>query len=166
MRHVYALVAGLALALPGALAAQQQPAPLLAPGARVRIVAPVLSADKISGTVVSADSGWVHLRSTDPASERWMRLSLVESAEVSLGRNRGARAFRGSTWGGFLGFGLGVIVGAQLASELPTGVATSAALGAVGVGLLGGGIGAGIGAITPRERWQPSRFPRAVVSPR
>lgn len=156
MKNALVLAAGLALAAPCGLAAQQKPAPLV-PGARVRIVAPALSQHKISGTVVSVDSGWVHLASTEPAADRWLHLSVVDSADVSLGKNRGRRAFKGSTWGAFLGFGAGVISGALLARNLPTGVATSAALGAVGVGLVGGGIGAGIGALTPRERWQPYR---------
>lgn len=160
MKNALVLAAGLALAAPCGLAAQQK-VPPLAPGARVRIVAPALSEERISGTVVSVDSSWVHLASTDPAVDRWLHLSLVDSAEVSLGRNRRARAFKGSTWGGFLGFGAGVISGALLARNLPTGVATSAVLGAVGVGLVGGGIGAGIGALTPGERWQPYRLTHA-----
>ncbi|HEU0079992.1 MAG TPA: hypothetical protein VFQ76_20260, partial [Longimicrobiaceae bacterium] len=162
MKIALVLAAGLALAAPCGLAAQQK-APPLAPGARVRIVAPALSQEKISGTVVSVDSDWVHLASTEPAAERWLHLSLVDSADVSLGLNRGRRAFKGSTWGAFLGFGAGVISGALLAQHLPTGVATSAALGAVGVGLVGGGIGAGIGALTPRERWQAYNYTYAAA---
>ena len=162
MKIALVLAAGLALAAPCGLAAQQK-APPLAPGARVRIVAPALSQEKIAGTVVSVDSDWVHLASTEPAAERWLHLSLVDSADVSLGKNRGRRAFKGSTWGAFLGFGAGVISGALLAQNLPTGVATSAALGAVGVGLVGGGIGAGIGALTPRERWQPYNYTYAAA---
>lgn len=165
MRHALALAAALTLGAPGVLAAQQAPA-ALAPGARVRIVAPALSPEQIGGTVVSVDSSWVHLASPGPASERWLHLSMVQSAELSLGKDRGRRAFWGSTWGAFLGVGTGVISGALLARNLPTGVATSAALGAVGVGLVGGGIGAGIGALTPRERWQPYRFTPAAAAPR
>lgn len=166
MKHALALAAALTLGASGVLHAQQVPA-ALAPGARVRVVAPALSQQQISGTVLSVDSSWVHLSSADPAAERWLHLSLVESAELSLGKDRGRRAFWGSTWGAFLGVGAGVITGALAAKELPTGVATSAAIGAVGAGLLGGGIGAGIGALTPRERWQPYRFPaRPAAAPR
>ncbi|HEX2188846.1 MAG TPA: hypothetical protein VHG51_08115 [Longimicrobiaceae bacterium] len=164
MKRTLALAAALTLGASGVLRAQQAP-PALAQGARVRIAAPALSQDPISGTVLSVDSGWVHLSSADPAAERWLHLSMVESAELSLGKDRGRRAFRGSTWGAFLGVGAGVISGALLARNLPTGVGTSAAIGAVGVGLLGGGIGAGIGALTPRERWRPYRFTAAATAP-
>ena len=168
MKHFLALAAVMAVCAPGALAAQQNPAGPLTPGARVRIVAPVLSAATINGTVVSVDSSWVHLSSEDPATERWLHLSLVESAELSLGKNRRRRAFKGSTWGAFVGFGAGAITGALVAQHLPTGVATSAALGAFSVAVVGGGIGAGIGALTPRERWQPYQFTYrpAVAAPR
>jgi hypothetical protein len=164
MKIALVLAVGLALAAPCGLAAQQK-APPLVPGARVRIVAPALSQERISGTVVSVDSDWVHLASMEPAADRWLHLSLVDSADVSLGKNRRGRAFKGSTWGAFLGFGAGVISGALLARNLPTGVATSAAIGAVGVGLVGGGIGAGIGALTPRERWRGYRVTYVAAPP-
>lgn len=164
MKNALALAAGLALALPCGLAAQQKVPPLV-PGARVRLVAPVLSQERISGTVVSVDSEWVHIASTEPAADRWLHLSLVDSADVSMGKDRRQRAFKGSTWGAFLGFGAGGIAGALLARNLPTGVATSAGLGAMGLGLMGGGIGAGIGALTPREIWQPYRVRYAGAQP-
>ncbi|HEX2095184.1 MAG TPA: hypothetical protein VHG28_22495 [Longimicrobiaceae bacterium] len=159
MKHRVLLSALLLLAPYGALAAQERPAAAFQPGARVRITAPGLQPEQLTGTVVSVDSEWVHVASRDPEAQTWMRLEFVDAVEVSRGTNRRYRTWKGSSWGAFLGFGMGVISGALASKNLPTTIEQSAALGGIGVGLIGGGIGAAIGALIPaRERWQPYRM--------
>lgn len=128
----------------------------LDPGTRIRVTAPTLTPGKVVGNAVSIDHEWLSLTQPDSASQSWIRLAFVDTVEVSRGRSRRRRALKGSSWGAFLGGGLGVIAGGLAAKNLPTNSQESAALGAVGVGLVGGLIGAAIGAIRPGpERWQP-----------
>ncbi len=153
------------LASNAGLEAQQRRAPL-DPGSRVRVSAPGVFAAPVTGTVVAADADWLQLASADPAEKTWVRLRFVDEVEVSRGTARRQRTWKGSSWGAFLGFGMGVIAGALASKELPTTTGQSVALGGLGVGLVGGGIGAAIGAAIPaRERWQGYVMSHAVAPP-
>lgn len=139
------------------------------PGARVRLRAPGIVAGRYVGTVLTRDSGAIHLGSPTaaPVDVPFDRITVLE---ISRGKSRSAGAWLGIEWGAPIGLGLGLLLAPSLRVCDPTchDATASEKNNFVGVGAVSGVLwGAGIGALIGRERWE--RFdiaPRTGVDTR
>ncbi|SRR6266566_692982 len=131
----------------------------VAPGDRVRLVAPPVSQERLIGTVLSRRADTLVLHVPDAAAQVAVPLAAIERLEVSRGRHGHA----------FAGFAVGFLVGA--AAE---GVAYANCQGllcphrdgaglAVTTGLLLGLPGLVIGALIRSEDWERVPLPRLSV---
>jgi hypothetical protein len=170
-------ISGAIVALIGSLAlAQAAPAQIVAVpesavvGTRVRVFAPELRTDRYVGRIKSLDEAVMVLDTgevrsvfgigggpvlVDQYRRVTIRLSNIESVEVSSGRTFGEPTVRGAIFGALIG---GVLVGLGSmpetnpdANDFLRGVPPGMAIG----GLVGGLIGWKIGG----ERWVPGRLP-------
>lgn len=136
----------------------------LQPGARVRVVAPGIVANRYVGTVLSRRGDTLQLGGPN-AAPVFVPLDRVTSLEISRGRSRLSGAGRGVVWGAPIGLAFGVATATSLEDCTDFGCrdATSGERGAyVFASLLAGATwGAGIGALVGRERWE-----RFDVAPR
>jgi hypothetical protein len=135
-------------------AGEDLPLESLAPGTRIRIVAPDIFPNKVVGTIHKASDASVTIDvpgRTDPVSvpqEKILRLVVSEGS-----RSRGVDAAIGAG----LGAGIGAAGGALAAGSGRGHIVSSGEVAAV-CALLGGGLGALIGAaIPPGERWNEIR---------
>jgi hypothetical protein len=141
------LLALAALPFPGAARAQTRQ--LL--DARVRVTAPPIRRDKVTGQVTQFDSARLVVRDSAGA-EQSFPLHSIQLLEISRGRTVGGSAASRAGLLAFVGGGLGAIAGLVIPSEGSAG--TRIALFGGGGALLGGGIGAIWGSSAPRERWE------------
>ena len=145
-----------ALALTASAAqAQRQPRQLL--GSRVRITAPNITPEKVTGNVTAFDSAQLVVHDSVTGADQAFPLHSIQFLEISQGNTRGGSAGQRASVMAFTLGGLGAIAGA-LAHPVK-GVGTSAAIGGGGGVALGALIGALWGASTPRERWEWSVRP-------
>lgn len=121
-------------------------------GARVRVTAPPVRGDKVTGEVTRYDSAGLVVRDEVTGTEQAFPLRSILLLEISHGNTRGGSAKQRATLLAFLAGGVGAIAGAALR---PFGNAgkSIAITGGAGV-LLGGTIGAAWGSSAPRERWE------------
>jgi len=119
--------------------------------ARVRVTAPPIRRDKVTGQVTQFDSAQLVVRDSTGA-EQSFPLHSIQLLEISRGRTVGGSAASRAALLAFVGGGLGAIAGLVIPSEGNAG--TRVALFGAGGALLGGGIGALWGSSTPRERWE------------
>jgi hypothetical protein len=156
MRTLRRLVPGLAaLALLASSPAAAQDRQLV--GARVRITAPTVVPQKITGQVTQFDTAQLVVRDSLTGTEQAFPLHSIRLMEISKGRSRGSNAGGRAGLLAFLFGGLGAIGGALI--HPASSVGTSAALGGAGGVVLGAGLGAAWGAGAPRERWEWSVRP-------
>lgn len=138
----------------------------LQPGARVRVTAPGIVANRYVGTVLSHRGDTLQLGGQN-AAPVLVPLDRVTSLELSRGKSRLSGAGRGVVWGVPIGLALGLATANSLEDCTDFGcrdVSSGERSAYVVASALGGGIwGAGIGALVGRERWE--RFdvgPRAA----
>lgn len=124
-------------------------------GARVRVLAPLVAPERLTGTVVAASADSLALGVADGSATLRLDKHTLESLEVSRGRAR-------LKWG-LLGAGVGLLAGAIVGAELggqddPSGFGALAGfLGGAVVGLPAGAVG---GALLAPERWDAYPLPR------
>lgn len=140
-------------------------------GARVRVFAPDLRADRYVGRIKSLDASAMVLDTgevrtvlgmesgpilVDQFRQVTIRLSTIATIEVSGGRTARSAVMKGALLGALAGavlFGLGSMPEVNPdANDFMRGVPIGLAVGAVGGGIVGFGIGG--------ERWLPARIPR------
>ena len=147
-------------------ATEAQPAPVIAVGARVRVLT---TADTPPagrrvpwrvGRIVAATPDSLTIETGKSATPLTLPASAVERLEVSRGRDRGKGMFVGALIGGLLAGGA-----AATASGGDEGVpAEEAVVGGAVAGLMLGGV---MGALAAPERWQRAALPtRLGVAPR
>lgn len=121
-------------------------------GARVRVTAPPLRADKVTGQVTQFDSAQLVVRDEVTGTEQAFPLRSIRLLEISQGNTRGGSAWHRARLLAFVAGSVGAIAGAALR---PFGSAGKSIGIAGGAGLLlGGSIGAAWGSSAPRERWE------------
>jgi hypothetical protein len=140
----------LLLAFPASAGAQFRHVQLL--GARVRVTAPPVRPDAVTGVVTRYDADGLVVRDEATGTEQTFPLRSVSLLEISRGNSRGAHARQRATFLAFLGGGLGAIAGALIQPIKGVG-ASVAALGGGGA-LLGGIAGAAWGSSATGERWE------------
>ena len=120
--------------------------------ARVRVTAPPVRPDKVTGQVIRFDTVALVVRDEATGSEQAFPLHSIQLLEISRGTTRGGSAGQRARLLAFVGGGLGAIAGAlvQPFGEVGTSIAATGGAGA----LLGAGIGAAWGSSTPKERWE------------
>jgi hypothetical protein len=132
----------------------------LQPGARVRVTAPGIVANRYVGTVLARHGDTLELGGPNAAPVR-IPIERIASAEVSRGSSRADGAKRGLVWGIPIGLLAGALSDASRKSipsscygdaacepDEPS-TATQLLIGAAA----GAAWGAGIGALVGRERW-------------
>lgn len=149
-RALLALVPLLALLLAVPASAQFHRVQLL--GARVRVTAPPVRPDAVTGVVTRYDEGGLVVRDEATGTEQTFPLRSVSLLEISHGHSRGAHARQRATFLAFLGGGLGAIAGALI--QPLKGVGTSVVALGGGGALLGGIVGAAWGSSSTGERWE------------
>jgi hypothetical protein len=129
----------------------------LQPGARVRVAAPGIVANRYVGTILSRSGDTLHLGGPNAAPVS-VPLNRITSLEVSRGKSRLHGAGRGVLWGAPIGLVVGLATANSLedCTDFGCGDASSGERGAyVLASTLGGALwGAGIGALVGRERWE------------
>ncbi|HEU4558153.1 MAG TPA: hypothetical protein VFS20_09900 [Longimicrobium sp.] len=121
-------------------------------GARVRVTAPPVRADKVTGEVTQYDSAGLVVRDEVTGTEQAFPLRSIRLLEISQGNTRGGSAWHRARLLAFITGSVGAIAGAALR---PFGNAGKSIGIAGGAGLLlGGSIGAAWGSSAPRERWE------------
>ena len=121
-------------------------------GARVRVTAPPVRADRVTGQVTQFDSAQLVVRDEASGTEQAFPLRSIRLLEISQGNTRGGSAWHRARMLAFVAGGVGAIAGAALR---PFGSAGKSIAIAGGAGLLlGGTIGAAWGSSAPRERWE------------
>lgn len=121
-------------------------------GARVRVEAPPVRADKVTGEVTQYDTAQLVVRDEVTGTEQAFPLRSIRLLEISHGNTRGGSAKHRARMLAFLAGSVGAIAGAALRPFGNAGKSIGIAGGA-GV-LLGGTIGAAWGSSAPRERWE------------
>jgi hypothetical protein len=119
--------------------------------ARVRVTAPPIRPDKVTGQVTQFDTAQLVVRDSTGA-EQSFPLHSIQLLEISRGRTTGGSAASRAGLLAFVGGGLGAIAGLVIPGE--GGAGGRVALFGGGGALLGGGIGALWGSSRPRERWE------------
>jgi hypothetical protein len=124
--------------------------------ARVRVTAPPIRPDRVTGQVTQFDSARLVVRDSAGA-EQSFPLHSIQLLEISRGRTTGGSAASRAGLLAFVGGGLGAIAGLVI----PGGGSAGGRVALFGGGgaLLGGGIGALWGSSRPRERWEWSVRP-------
>ncbi|MBV9111037.1 MAG: hypothetical protein JO306_16645 [Gemmatimonadetes bacterium] len=148
-RPLLALLA-LLLAVPASARAQFHHVQLL--GARVRVTAPPVRPDAVTGVVTRYEAEDLVVRDEATGMEQTFPLHSVSLLEISRGSSHGAHARQRATFLAFLGGGLGAIAGALI--QPIKGVGASVAALAGGGALLGGVVGAAWGSSASGERWE------------
>lgn len=150
LRRTGSLLAAVAalLALPAAGGAQTRQ--LL--DARVRVTAPPIRPDKVTGQVTQFDTARLVVRDEATGAEESFPLHSIQLLEISRGRTTGGSAASRAGLLAFVGGGLGAIAGLVVPGEGSAG--TRIALFGGGGALIGAGIGALWGSSAPRERWE------------
>ena len=154
MRILRPALLALAMLLAVSPAARAQGA--LAPGMRVRVLAPALEPQWIAGTVLAADSGAVRLRVPGAGAAVVVPMRGVQRVQLSRGRGRatGEGSIAGATLGALAGYLLATAGGADVGCVNRCGGAGGGAF------LMGAGVGAVFGALLGRqvrsgpERWR------------
>jgi hypothetical protein len=144
-------------AVPTAAVADDAMSPSLAPGTRVRILAPDAFPGKLVGTIKSVNDQSVTLDVPDRAAPVSVLREKIVRMDVSAGlRSRGVDAL--------IGCGIGAVVGLAIGSTQHGAYTSKGTVDAVGV-VVGSGIGALIGVATPQpERWIPTAAFRSRVT--
>jgi hypothetical protein len=128
----------------------------LQPGARVRISAPGIVADRYEGTLLSRSGDTLVIGSQNALPVR-VPSSRISSLELSRGKSRADGAVAGMKWGVPIMAGFGLLLAA---ADPNAGCSTCTRDGPSGseiVGyfvLSGAAYGAGIGALIGKERWE------------
>ncbi|HEX6750580.1 MAG TPA: hypothetical protein VF092_25040 [Longimicrobium sp.] len=149
-RIVVAAAAVALAALPSEIGAQLRTRQLQ--DARVRVTAPPIRPDKVTGQVTRFDTVALVVRDEATGTEQAFPLHSIQLLEISRGTTRGGSAGQRARLLAFVGGGLGAIAGAlvQPFGEVGTSIAATGGAGA----LLGAGIGAAWGSSAPKERWE------------
>ena len=162
------LMAALALTVPVDLSAQQDGR--IAPGDRVRIAAPGLKGDRLTGSVLRLGSDSVVLAIKNRAEPLSLPFAGLTQFEVSSGKK--SRFGLGLGIGLFAGTITGLAVGAYIGSEMDCGITqfcyppgTVALLGGLAGGAAGALIGGIIGALSVSERWEEVPLDRLHIGP-
>jgi hypothetical protein len=157
MLRRYRAITVIAALLPFALPSANAQLSELQPGARVRVTAPGIVANRYVGTVLSRSGDTLHLGGPNAAPVS-VPLNRITSVEVSRGKSRLHGAGRGILWGAPIGLVIGLASANSLEDCTAFGCsdASSGERGAyVLASALGGALwGAGIGALVGRERWE------------
>jgi len=155
-RTALLLAATLVVATPRDLVAQTET--LVAPGDRVRITAPTISADRVVGTLYKLDGDVCVLRIEGRSP---MKLPLAEVATLEVSRGSKSRAGVGALVGLAVGATTGAFLGHSWGSESCDDGSTfclekaeNAVLTGTVFGLVGAGIGALTGSFIEVERWE------------
>ena len=137
------------------------PAAVLQPGTRIRVLSTQLGVHPVVGRLTSIDDGVLRLQTDETSPSMVLTRSSIQRLEVSLGMQSNADhgAAAGAWIFGVAGAVLGLFAGAMgnldceahCSSSYP--ILGSAVGGALGV-MVGGGLGAAAGATTKSERWQ------------
>jgi hypothetical protein len=129
----------------------------LAPGMRVRILAPDVFSGKVVGTITNVNDESVTVAAPDRGAPVSVSREKIARMDVSQGpRSRGTDAL--------IGLGIGAIAGALVANNQTAGIVGRGTVDAL-VAAIGAGLGALIGvAIPPGEHWKPTTAFRARVS--
>ena len=168
MRYLYLLTGAAlgALSLVFAARGEAQFAELQ-PGARVRVRAPDVLADRLEARIVARSPDTVTLTTTRGAPVS-VPLAAITAVDVSRGRSPRDGAVKGLAWGA----GVGVAVWAfniigydksyacgdeRCDDDLSPGVYVAAGL------VTGAALGAGIGAIVGAEHWEPLSIPAHIA---
>jgi hypothetical protein len=128
----------------------------LQPGARVRISAPGIVADRYEGTLLSRAGDTLVIGSQNALPVR-IPASRVTSLELSRGKSRADGAIAGMKWGVPIMAGFGLLLAAADPSSGCTTCTRDGPSGSEIVGyfvLSGVAYGAGIGALVGKERWE------------
>jgi len=149
------LAAVLALAA-SAAQAQRQPRQLL--GSRVRVTAPNITPEKVTGNVTAFDTAQLVVHDSVTGADQAFPLHSIQFLEISQGNTRRGSAGQRAAVLAFTLGGLGAIGGA-LGHPYKGEVGTSAAIGGGAGVALGALLGALWGTSTPRERWEWSVRP-------
>jgi len=121
-------------------------------GARVRVTAPPVRADRVTGQVTQYDAAQLVVRDEVTGTEQAFPLRSIRLLEISHGTSRGGSASHRARMLAFIAGSVGAIAGAGLR---PFGNAGKSIAITGGAGaLLGGTIGAAWGSSAPRERWE------------
>jgi len=131
-------------------AGRAQPRQLL--GARVRVTAPPVRPDPVTGQVTQYDTAQLVVRDEVTGAEQAFPLRSIRLLEISHGTTRTGNATQRARLLAFLAGGVGAVAGAALRPLRNAG--TSIAVMGGGGMLLGGAIGAAWGSSTPHERWE------------
>lgn len=153
-RRIVPCLAAVAL-LASAHAASAQQRQLL--GSRVRVTAPSVAREKVTGNVTAFDSAQLVVHDSIAGVDQTFPLRSILFLEISRGVSRHGSANSRAGLMAFVVGGLGAIVGAV--AHPTKSVGASAAMGGLGGAVIGGAIGAGWGTSTPRERWEWSVRP-------
>jgi hypothetical protein len=138
----------LAMLMPGARAsAQEQPAPMLRDGMRVRVTAPSVMARRV-GTIRSLDSSGFVLGGSRPDDATWVPHAGVQIVEVSAGKRRAPYVLLGFLLGPVAGVAAGIGV-----CSMNTYI-NDPCFAPIGFGLTGFIVGPVIGAMLAPERWR------------
>jgi hypothetical protein len=157
MRTAVCLLSIPLIALPSPVTAQ---APMLEPGARIRVWAPELGIEKRSATFQA-------LRGDTLAAvaDSTMHCPLTSVTRLDVHRGRGGHARTGAV----IGIGAGAVIGAVTAVIVCEAawctVDGGVVLAGAGIGVLTGGLlGAGVGALIKTDRWEEVPLDRLRVS--
>lgn len=133
----------------------QLPVPVgISPGTKMRVTAPAILPEPITGRLTSLTPDTVSIAKSGAAVFQIPMIS-VQKLELSEGRNRLKWAALGALAGGLVG---GLIGGYSADNNDPTGLEAAALFIAGGtVGLVGGGVA---GAVFAPERWYQYSLPR------
>jgi hypothetical protein len=127
----------------------------LSTGTRVRVIAPVIAPDPMTGTILSAGTDTIVLRS-GRATSLAVPVSSIQKLEISAGRSRAKWGALGGVIGLFAG---GIAGGKSGGHDDPTGV--GAAAGFFAGAAMGLGAGIIVGALAAPERWINYPLPSA-----
>lgn len=120
--------------------------------ARVRVTAPPVRPDPVTGQVTRYDTARLVVRDEATGTEQAFPLHSISLLEISRGTTRGGNAVQRARLLGFVFGGLGAIAGAAFSPFRSTG--TSIAVAGGGGALLGAVVGAAWGSSAPHERWE------------
>lgn len=154
LRRIVPCLAAVALLVSADTASAQQRQLL---GSRVRVTAPSVMREKVTGQVVAFDSARLVVHDSIAGVDQPFPLRSILFLEISRGMSRHGSANSRAGLMAFVVGGLGAIVGAV--AHPAKSVGTSAAMGGLGGAVIGGAIGAGWGTSAPRERWEWSVRP-------
>ena len=168
MRRSFLLAAAaLSVALPAA--AQPTRADSILPGDYVRVLAPSVQPEPITGEVLHYYGNTLGLRESSTGTAYTIPIDGIQRLAKNQGMNRGRSVWHAARLGMFLGTSVGIVGGPLLSMHLKeetfarTTLLTSAGGAAVGLG-----VGAAFGAMFAREHWQSYRMPArtgATVGP-